>query len=147
MEGFDRAAPQGVGGVKVAGNYAADILPNTLNKQKGYPISLYLDSKTQSYIEEFSTSNFFGVKDDGKTYVTPESAAVLPSITNKSLMALATAAGLTVEQRAVPVDELNEFTEVIEIHSPINPMYTVLYVQFVVRSTELSLCENFCESL
>lgn len=112
VEGFDRAAPQGVGGVKVAGNYAADILPNTLNKKKGYPISLYLDSKTQSYIEEFSTSNFFGIKDDGKTYVTPESAAVLPSITNKSLMALATAAGLKVERRAVPVDELDDFTEV-----------------------------------
>lgn len=112
VEGFDRAAPQGVGGVKVAGNYAADILPNTQNKQKGFPISLYLDAKTQSYIEEFSTSNFFGIKPDGKTYVTPASAAVLPSITNKSLMALATAAGLKVEQRAVKVEELADFTEV-----------------------------------
>ena len=112
VEGFDRAAPQGVGGVKVAGNYAADILPNTQNKKQGYPISLYLDSKTQSYIEEFSTSNFFGIKADGKTYVTPASAAVLPSITNKSLMALAKAAGLSVEQRPVKVDELDDFTEV-----------------------------------
>lgn len=29
VEDYDRAAPRGVGHVKVAGNYAADILPNT----------------------------------------------------------------------------------------------------------------------
>jgi hypothetical protein len=30
---------------QVAGNYAADILPNQANKKKGFPISLYLDAK------------------------------------------------------------------------------------------------------
>lgn len=50
VEGFDRAAPQGVGGVKVAGNYAADLLPNQLMKKEGYPISLYLDAKTHSMV-------------------------------------------------------------------------------------------------
>jgi len=119
VEGYDRAAPQGVGHVKVAGNYAADLLPNQLNKKAGYPISLYLDAKTHTFIEEFSTSNFFGIKHgptaggpEGATYVTPDSAAVLPSITNKSLMELAAAEGLKVERRAVPVKELAEFDEV-----------------------------------
>ena len=28
--------------MKVAGNYAADILPNTLAKKSGFPIALYL---------------------------------------------------------------------------------------------------------
>ena len=37
---YDRAAPQGVGNVKVAGNYAADLYP-TMNKKKlGYPCFL-----------------------------------------------------------------------------------------------------------
>jgi branched-chain amino acid aminotransferase len=110
---FDRAAPRGVGGVKVAGNYAADLLPNMLGKKMGYPIGLYLDSKTRSFIEEFSTSNFVGFKDNGKTLVTPKSDSVLPSITNKSLMQLARDEGMKVEQREVPVTELAEFEEVV----------------------------------
>lgn len=51
IEDYDRAAPKGVGAVKVAGNYAADMLPNMLAKQAGYPIGLYLDAKTNTLIE------------------------------------------------------------------------------------------------
>ncbi|CAM9216142.1 unnamed protein product [Choristocarpus tenellus] len=111
IEDFDRAAPKGVGHVKVAGNYAADMLPNILAKKAGYPIGLYLDAKTNSLVEEFSTSNFFGVTADNR-FVTPDSPAVLPSITNKSLMDLAADAGMVVEQRAVALKEVSEFVEV-----------------------------------
>lgn len=112
---FDRAAARGVGHVKVAGNYAADLLPNMLSKKEGYPISLYLDSKTQSLVEEFSTSNFVGIVNNGdkKKYVTPKSSSVLPSITNKSLMTIAKDEGLTVEERDIPIDELEDFNEVL----------------------------------
>jgi hypothetical protein len=66
----------------VAGNYAADLLPNMLGKKKGFPIGLYLDAKTNSFVEEFSTSNFVAVDAKG-AFVTPNSPTVLPSITNK----------------------------------------------------------------
>lgn len=89
VEDFDRAAPRGVGNVKVAGNYAADILPNTAAKKAGYPIVLYLDSKTNEFVEEFSTSNFIAIEKATGAFVTPLSSAILPSITNKSLMQLA----------------------------------------------------------
>eukprot|EP00934_Nitzschia_sp_Nitz4_P006071 Nitzschia sp. Nitz4//scaffold48_size128905//26846//28120//NITZ4_003584-RA/size128905-augustus-gene-0.2-mRNA-1//1//CDS//3329552934//6061//frame0 len=112
---FDRAAPQGVGGVKVAGNYAADLLPNMLSKKKGYPIGLYLDAKTQTTVEEFSTSNFVGINNKEKKFVTPRSQSVLPSITNKSLMQVARDLGFTVEERSVPVEELAEFDEVLAV--------------------------------
>lgn len=36
---------------QVAGNYAADMLPNMLAKQEGYPIGLYLDAKTNTLVE------------------------------------------------------------------------------------------------
>ena len=65
VEDFDRAAPRGVGGVKAAGNYAPDVLPAGQAKEQGFPICLYLDAREQKYIEEFSTSNFFGVTADG----------------------------------------------------------------------------------
>ncbi len=51
IEDYDRAAPKGVGAVKVAGNYAADMMPNMLAKKAGYPIGLYLDAKTNTLVE------------------------------------------------------------------------------------------------
>jgi len=119
VTGYDRAAPRGVGNVKVAGNYAADMLPNMDSKEKGYPISLYLDALTQTNVEEFSTSNFIGIKNgpggesEGGTYATPISGSVLPSITNKSLMTIAKDEGMVVEQRDISVAELEEFDEVV----------------------------------
>lgn len=110
---FDRAAPRGVGNVKVAGNYAADLLPNMVSKSKGFPIGLYLDAKTQSMVEEFSTSNFVGIDSKNNKYVTPKSESVLPSITNKSLMTIAKDEGMTVEEREVPIAELESFDEVL----------------------------------
>ena len=115
IEDFDRAAPRGVGNVKVAGNYAADLLPNMLSKKKGYPIGLYLDAQTQTTVEEFSTSNFVGIDNKSNKYVTPKSPSVLPSITNKSLMTIAKDEGLTVEQRSISVDELSTFDEVLAV--------------------------------
>ncbi|KAJ1455178.1 branched-chain amino acid aminotransferase [Pelagophyceae sp. CCMP2097] len=105
IDDYDRAAPKGVGSVKVAGNYVADLLPSVLGKKRGFPIGLYLDAETRQYVEEFSTSNFFGITKDG-TYVTPLSDAVLPSITNKSLMTVAEAAGIKVERRRVKLAEV-----------------------------------------
>lgn len=112
---YDRAAPRGVGGVKVAGNYAADLLPNMRSKKAGFPIGLYLDARTQSTIEEFSTSNFVGINNAQKLYVTPKSGSVLPSITNKSLMQIADDMGYTVEEREIPIDELETFDEVLAV--------------------------------
>lgn len=117
IEDFDRAAPRGVGGVKVAGNYAADLLPNQTSKKRGFPIGLYLDAATQTKIEEFNTSNFVGIDNDTQTYVTPKSPSVLPSITNKSLMQIAAdlGDGWTVEAREVAVEEMETFDEVLAV--------------------------------
>jgi branched-chain amino acid aminotransferase len=76
---------------------------------------LYLDAKTQEYIEEFSTSNFVGIDNTNKKYVTPYSPSVLPSITNKSLMQVAKDFGFTVEERNVKVSELEDFDEVLAV--------------------------------
>lgn len=110
MEEYDRAAPKGVGHVKVAGNYAADLLPNILGKKAGYPINLYLDAENRRTVEEFGTSNFIGLI--GNKYVTPNSASVLPSITNKTLMQLAEDEGMVVEKRPIDIDEVAHFEEV-----------------------------------
>lgn len=110
LEDYDRAAPRGVGDCKVGGNYAAGLSGGQFGKGKGYPIVLYLDSKERTYIDEFGTSNFIGIK--GNTYITPRSESILPSITNDSLAIMAKDMGMNVERRPIRFDELAEFDEV-----------------------------------
>ena len=100
------AAPKGVGSVKLAGNYAPDLKPNAEAKAAGCPIGLYLDAASGTLVEEFSTSNFVGVDAETGAYVTPESDAILPSITNDSLMKIAESTGRGVERRPIPFSEV-----------------------------------------
>ena len=78
----------------------------------GYPVCLYLDAKTRTYVEEFSTSNFVAISEDGKEFVTPESATILGSITNIVLQQVAEDAGYEVVRRPVKYDEVKHFREV-----------------------------------
>ncbi len=105
----DRAAPRGTGDVKVGGNYAASILSGQHAHDRGYSNVLYLDAKEHKYIEECGAANFFGIKNNH--YITPKSPSILPSITNKSLRQLAADMGLTVEERPIPLEELESFEE------------------------------------
>lgn len=109
MRDFDRAAPLGTGTFKVGGNYAASLRANQLAHEKGYASEFYLDSKEKKYVDECGAANFFGIKD--KTYVTPLSSSILPSITNKSLMQIAEDLGMKVERRPIPEEELDTFEE------------------------------------
>ncbi len=106
----DRAAPQGTGCYKVGGNYAAAMMSGDMAKKQGYSSVLYLDPREKKWIDECGTSNFFAIKDN--RYITPQSASILPSITNMSIMEIAESLGLKVEKRAVGVDELDSFDEV-----------------------------------
>jgi len=110
VEQFDRAAPLGVGDCKVGGNYAAGLRGGEYGHDQGYPVVLYLDPKEKTYIDEFSTSNFIGVK--GNSYITPDSETILPSITNKSLTDIAAHLGMKIEKRSVTIHEVESFDEV-----------------------------------
>jgi branched-chain amino acid aminotransferase len=142
IDDYDRAAPRGVGNVKVAGNYAGDLLPNKRSKKRGYPIGLYLDARTQSYIEEFSTSNFVGIDNTGQKYITPKSGSVLPSITNKSLMQIAELEGFTVEARDVPLSELETFDEVLAVGTAVVVTPVGSVTRLSPESTEDSSSSN-----
>jgi len=107
----DRAAPRGVGNIKCAGNYAPDVLPSLEAKKRGYPVCLYLDAAENKYIEEFSTSNFIGVTQEGNV-VTPSSPSILPSTTKGVLLQYARDIGLKVEERPVAWEEVHALKEV-----------------------------------
>lgn len=111
MENHDRAAPQGTGSVKAAGNYAADLEPVHGAKSLGYGTTLYLDAKERRFVEEFSVCNFVGIK--GNKFVTPDADSILVSTTNRMLQQLAKEEGMEVERRPVDFDEeIESFDEI-----------------------------------
>jgi branched-chain amino acid aminotransferase len=110
-EHVDRAAPLGVGDVKVGGNYAAGIRASVAARKLGFADVLYLDAKEKKYIDECAPANFFGITQDDQ-YVTPASESVLPSITNMSLMTLAQELGLRPERQHIEIERVLGFKEV-----------------------------------
>ena len=128
QENFDRAAPRGVGNIKAAGNYAAGMMGDLEGKAMNFPICLYLDSAEHKYVDEFGTSNFLAISRSG-AYITPESASILPSVTNKSLQQIAVDFGMKVERRKIPIGELSELAEVGACGTAvvITPIFSVQY--------------------
>ncbi|MHB9132271.1 MAG: branched-chain amino acid aminotransferase [Armatimonadota bacterium] len=111
IEGYDRAAPNGTGQTKCAGNYAASLKPYYTAKGMGYPIVLFTDPREHKYVDEFGTSNFLGITPQGE-YKTADSSSILGSITNDSLQVLARDMGLTVVKEQIALASLGQFSEV-----------------------------------
>ena len=137
LDDWDRAAPHGMGDVKVGGNYAASLFAHEKAKREGWPVELYLDAKSHRYVEEFSTSNFAGITKKG-VYVTPDSCSVLPSITNMSLCQVAADLGIPVERRKIPYTEIRRFKEVAALGTAvvITPVWEITRGKDVIKISE-----------
>ena len=137
LDDWDRAAPHGMGDVKVGGNYAASLFAHEKAKREGWPVELYLDAKEHKYVEEFSTSNFLGITKDGR-YVTPDSCSVLPSVTNMSLRQCAKDLGIKVEVRPVPYTEIKKFQAVAALGTAvvITPVWEITRGREVIKVSD-----------
>lgn len=137
LDDWDRAAPHGMGDVKVGGNYAASLFAHEKAKHDGWPVELYLDAKEHKYVEEFSTSNFLGISKEG-AYVTPDSHSVLPSVTNKSLRQVAEDLGMKVEVRPIPYEEIKEFSAVAALGTAvvITPVWEITRGADVIKISD-----------
>jgi branched-chain amino acid aminotransferase len=126
-EEIDRAAPGGVGDAKCGGNYAAGMRATLPVKERGYAEVLYLDCREKKYLDESGSSNFYAII--GRTYATPASPSILPSVTNMSVRQIAQDLGLKVEQRPLSVDELPTFNEAgcLGTAAVITPVETITY--------------------
>ena len=116
LEDFDRAAPEGTGSAKIGGNYAPVLRHSERARQKGYGITLHLDSKTRTEVEEFSTSGFIGVRQDGETttLVVPDSKNVIKSVTSESTCQIGRDLfDFKVEKRRILYEELKDLKEVM----------------------------------
>lgn len=116
LEEFDRAAPEGTGSAKLGGNYGPVLRWSEKARDEGFGITLHLDSKTRTEIDEFSTSGFVGVRmeDQKITIVVPDSKNVIKSVTSESVCQIAQDMfGFKVEKRKILYEELKDFTEVM----------------------------------
>lgn len=117
LEDFDRAAPKGMGGYKVGGNYAPVWRHAKKAKEMGYGITLHLDSRTRTMVEEFSTSGFLGMKVEGdqRKLLVPSTDNAINSATSDSIVRLAELDGWQVERREVEFTELQDLSEVVAV--------------------------------
>ena len=107
---LDRAAPRGTGHIKAGLNYAMSLYNIVDAHEQGYDENVYVDSATRTHIEETGGANIIFIK--GNTLVTPKSDTILPSITRRSLLQVAKDyLGMEVEERAVLLSEIAEFSE------------------------------------
>lgn len=103
---YVRCAIQGgTGEAKVAGNYAASLLPARKANEKGYDQVMWLDANEFKYVQEVGTMNIFFVI-DGAVATPALNGGILPGITRDSILAIFRERGYKVEERDISTDEL-----------------------------------------
>jgi branched-chain amino acid aminotransferase len=100
-----RAASGGTGEAKTGGNYAASLIAGRKAVKRGFDQVLWLDAVQHRFVEEVGAMNIFFVI-DGRLVTPPLSGSFLDGITRDSIMKLAPALGLAVEERPIAIDEL-----------------------------------------
>ena len=107
-EDYVRAAPGGTGFAKCAGNYAASLVAQKQAKSEGCDQVVWLDAVHRTNVEEMGGMNIFFVYNEGgrSVVVTPElTGTLLPGITRRSILELASEMGLGAEERKITVEE------------------------------------------
>lgn len=106
-ETYTRAAPGGTGAAKCGGNYAASFQAQAESKREGCDQVLFLDSREQRFVDEIGGMNIMFV--EGNMLITPPlGGTILPGITRDTLLTLASARGVRIEERPIPIDEVFE---------------------------------------
>jgi len=110
---FDRAAPHGTGDIKAGANYPGGLYATRKAKELGANEALYLDAAEHRYLEEAGSANII-ISQAGNKLITPKSAAILPSVTRRSIMSIAEQEmGMLTEERAIDLRaEIDSFEEV-----------------------------------
>lgn len=105
-----RAPKGGLGAAKTGANYAGGMKDALQAKEEGFGHVLFLDAETRSFVIEGLTSNILFVLED--RVVTPcLDDTILHGITRDTCLQLLREQGVVVEERPVPLRELQEWGE------------------------------------
>jgi len=102
---YVRAAEGGTGFAKCGGNYGGSFYPAKLAKEQGFDQVLWTDAKHNEFIEESGMMNVMFVI-DGVLITPPLNGSILDGVTRDSLLTLAKADGMPVEERKISYKEL-----------------------------------------
>lgn len=104
---YARTVEGGTGFAKCAGNYGGAYYPTREAVRQGYDQLLWTDGKDHKYIDEVGMMNVMFLIDG--VLVTPKlNTAILEGITRDSILTLARDMGITVEERRITVDEIEQ---------------------------------------
>ena len=102
---YVRAFEGGTGFTKPAGNYGAAMAADREAKAAGFDTVLWLDGQHRRFVEECGVMNVVFVI--GDVVVTPPlTGTILPGITRDSVLRILRDAGLRVEERPIPIEEI-----------------------------------------
>lgn len=102
---FIRAADGGTGFAKCGGNYGGAFLPTQRAVADGFDQVLWTDAQNREFIEESGTMNIMFLIDN--ILITPAlSATILDGVTRDSILQLARARGIKIQERKVSIREL-----------------------------------------
>jgi branched-chain amino acid aminotransferase len=104
---YTRTAEGGTGFAKCAGNYGGAFYPTQLAKKEGFDQVLWTDYKEHRYIDEVGMMNVMFVI-NGKLITPKLNTAILDGVTRDSIITIAREEGLTVEERRISIDDLEE---------------------------------------
>lgn len=104
-QAYTRAATGGTGAAKCGGNYAASLIAQAEASAHGCDQVVFLDAAERRWVEELGGMNVFFVFKDGSVITPPLSGTILPGITRKSLMQLASDTGIAIEERPYSFDD------------------------------------------
>ncbi len=101
---YSRAAVGGTGAAKCGGNYAGSLAAQAEASLHGCDQVVFLDAAHHRWVEELGGMNIFFVMSDG-SIVTPPLGTILPGITRASIISLARADGMLIEEKRYAADE------------------------------------------
>lgn len=102
---FVRAADGGTGAAKCGGNYGAAFYPTQQAREAGYDQVIWTDSRHHEFIEESGTMNVMFYIDN--VLITPPlSGTILDGVTRDSLLTLAKARGIQIQERPISYTEI-----------------------------------------
>ncbi|MCD8740617.1 branched-chain amino acid aminotransferase [Mucilaginibacter roseus] len=104
---YTRAAQGGMGFAKAAGNYASSMMPAKKAVEEGFDQIIWTDGSNHEFIEEMGAANAMFIL-DGKLVTPSTGDTILKGVTRDTVIKLAQAWGIPVEERKVAVAEIIE---------------------------------------
>ncbi|MCI5825128.1 MAG: branched-chain amino acid aminotransferase [Arcanobacterium sp.] len=103
---YHRAGPGGMGDAKTGGNYASSLLPKVVAHDAGFDEVMFLDAKTDTYIDELGGMNVFVVMSDGSVKTPALTGNILPGCTRSSIIQLLESNGTAVSEEAIAISDV-----------------------------------------